>query len=83
MDGKLPVRVNNEDDNRGQRHGETPSGGRGPAGLTGVTNHLSDLHRRTNEVVQRVCIRGRGAILWGRPFQGGERKRCQPCRLDT
>jgi len=83
MDGKLSVGENGGDDNRGQRHGQTPSGGRGPAGLACVTSSLRDLHLRSNQVGRTVCIRGRGAILGRRPRLGGNRKRCQPCRLDT
>jgi hypothetical protein len=39
MDGELSIGENGGDDNRGQRHGKSPSGGRGPAGLTCVTDH--------------------------------------------
>jgi len=83
MDGERPIRKNGGDDNWGQRHGQTPSGGRGPAGLTCVTKPLCDLHLSTNQVGRRVCIRGQGAILCRRPQLGCDQKRCQPCRLDT
>jgi len=83
MDGERPIGETGGDDNRGRLHGKTPSGGRSPAGLTCVTDPLCDLHLRTNPVGRRVCIRGRRAILCRRPRLGGDRKRCQPCRLDT
>jgi len=83
MDEKLSVGENGGDDNPGQRHGQPPSGGRGPAGLACVTSPLRDLHLRTNQLGRRVCIRGRGVILCRRPRLGGDRKRYQPCRLDT
>jgi len=83
MDGELPIGENGGDDTLGQRHGKTPSGGRGPAGFTSVTDPLCHLHLRTNQVGRRVCIRGRGDILYRQPRLGGDRKRCQPCRLDT
>jgi len=83
MDGELPVGKNGGDDNRGQRHGKTPSGGRGPARLTCITDPLCDLHLSTNQVGGRVCIRSRGAILCRRPRLGGDREQFQPCRLDT
>ena len=83
MDGELSVRDNSGDDTRGQCHGKTLSGGRGPGGLTCATNPLCDLHLRTPEAGERVCIRGRGAILCGQPWLGDNRKRCQLCCLDT
>jgi len=83
MDGELSVRKNGGDDNLGQRHGKTTSGSRGPAGPTCVTNCLCDLHLRTDQMGRRVCITTQGAILCIRPRLGGDRKQCQPCRLNT
>jgi len=83
MDGKLAIGQNGGDDNRGHSHGKTPSGGRGPTGLTCVTDPLCNLHLRSNQVGRRVCIGGLGAILSRRPRLGGNQKRCQPCRLYT
>jgi len=44
MDRDLSVRMNGGDDNRGQHHGKTHSGIRGPAVLTCVPDPLADLH---------------------------------------
>jgi len=83
MDGKLSVRENGGDDNPGQRHGQTPSGGKDHTGLACVTDLLRDLHLRTNQVGLRVCFRGRWTILCRQPRLDGNWTRCQPCRLDT
>jgi len=62
MDRELSLRKNSGDDNRGQRHGETPNGSRGSAGLTCATNSLCDLHLRTDQMGQRVCLRRRAVF---------------------
>jgi hypothetical protein len=50
LDGELTVRPDGGDDHRGQRHGKTPSGDRGPARNTWVTNPRCDLHLSPQQV---------------------------------
>jgi len=57
MNGELSLGKNGGDDNRGQRHGKTPSESGGPAGLTCVTDPLCNLHLRTDKMGRRVRIR--------------------------
>jgi hypothetical protein len=52
MNGEVSLRANGGDDNRGQWHGETPSGSRGSAGLTCVTDSLCDLQLRTDQMFE-------------------------------
>jgi len=74
MDRELPVGNNGGDDNQGQCHGKTPSGGKSPARLTCVIDPRCDLHLRTNQVSRRVCIKGLGAMLCRESRLGGDRK---------
>jgi len=79
---KLSVRKNCGNDNRGQSDGETPSGTRGPAGFTCVTNPLCDLHLRTDQIGWRAHHSWR--VVFCRPSQlGGDWKRCELGRQDT
>jgi len=82
MDGELSLRVTSGDDNRGQCHGETPSGSGGSAGLTCVTDSLCDLHLRTDQMSRRVRL-GRRGVFCGRSRLGGDWKRCQSGRHFT
>jgi len=56
MDREGSFGKNSGDNNRGQRHQETPGGSWGPAGLTGVTDPLCNLHLRTDKMGRRVHI---------------------------
>jgi len=82
MDRDLSVSENGGDDNRGQRHGVTPSGSRGSAGLTCATDSLHDLHPRTDQMGRRVHLRQR-AVFCGRSRLGGDWKQCQSDAHDT
>jgi len=46
-DREQSLRKNSRNDNQGQRYGESPSGSRCCAGLTHVTDPLSDQYLRT------------------------------------
>jgi len=63
IDGELSLRKIDGDDNRVQRHGETPSGGRGSAVLTCVTDSHCDQHLRTDQLGQRVSLGQRAVFV--------------------
>jgi len=50
MDGEHSLGKNGGDDNRGQHHGNTPSGIRVPTGLSCVTDLLCNLHLGTDQM---------------------------------
>jgi len=82
-DNEIEFIKTNPLNHRGQRHGMTLSGSWGPAGLTGVTDPLCNLHLRTDQMGWRVCIRSRRAVLCRWPWLGGNQIRCQPGRLNS
>jgi len=57
MDGEHTVRQLGGDDNRGQHHGITPSGGNGTARLTSFTNPLDDMDCRTHHMCRGIYFR--------------------------
>jgi len=48
-----------------------------------ICRFLCNLHLRTDQMGRRIRIRSRRAVHCRRPQLGGDRKRCQPGRLDT
>ena len=82
MDRELSVRTNYGDDNRGQRHGETPSGSWGPAGLTLVTDSHCQLHLRTDRMGRRVRLR-QWSVLCLRSRLGGDWEQSQSGHHNT
>jgi len=82
MNRELSLRESGGDDNRGQRHGETPSGSRGSAGLTCVTDSIRDLHLWNDQMGPRVCLRRR-AVFYGRSRMRANWKPCESGRHDT
>jgi len=82
MDRELSLRKNCGDHNLGQRPGESPSGSRGPAGLTRVTDPLRDLLLRTDQV-GRIVRHSRRIVFCRRSRLGGDWKQCQSRWHDT